>query len=89
MEYQKYRGIPNALREYREKKGLTQEAVGKLLGFRDGTWISRWEHGEAMPNLVSAMRLSVLFAASINDLFSDLAMKVISYMNDTGCWIEF
>ena len=84
MDYQKYRGIPNALREHRERRGLTQEAVGRLLGFRDGTWISRWEHGEAIPNLVSAMRLSDLYGASIEELFAGLTEMVHGSRDQEG-----
>ncbi len=76
MNYKKYRGVPNSLRECREHHGLTQGAVGKLLGFKDGTWISKWENGETIPSLISAARLSVIYGVSINDLFHNLISSV-------------
>lgn len=65
----------NALKRCREGHGYTQGMLGKLLGFRDGSWVSRWEHGKTMPNLESAIKLSILLNASINDLFNDLTEK--------------
>lgn len=72
MEYGRYKEIPNALKRYREARGLSQTAVAKLLGFKDKTWISHWERGDALPNLVSAMRLSLLYQAPIEHLFPGL-----------------
>jgi len=39
------------------------------MGFKDTTWISRWENGDVLPNLVTAARLSFLFDIPMNDLF--------------------
>ena len=72
MEYSRYKRIPNALRRCRESKGLSQSEVAKLLGFKDKTWISHWERGDAMPNLVSILRLAVLYEATVEGLFRDL-----------------
>ena len=72
MEYDRYRSIPNSLKKYREAKGLSQSAVAKVLGFKDKTWISHWENGDALPNLVSAIRLSKLYQIPIDILFSGL-----------------
>ncbi len=66
---------PNALRRCRKGHGLTQAMLGRLLGFKDGSWISRWEHGEAIPNLESAIKLSILLHTPVNDLFADLTEK--------------
>jgi len=76
MDYDRYRSIPNSLKKYREAKGLSQSAVAKRLGFKDKTWISHWENGDALPNLVSAIRLSVLFNVSTNELFPDLVYRI-------------
>ena len=76
MEYDRYRSIPNSLKKYREAKGLSQSAVAKLLGFKDKTWISHWENGDAMPNLISAIRLSTLYQAPLDELFTDLVKTI-------------
>ena len=76
MEYGQYKGFPNALREHRKAKGLSQAGVARILGFKDKTWISHWENGDAVPNLISAIRLSVLYQVPIENLFHDL-VKII------------
>jgi len=75
MDYQRYKNLPNALKEYRKRQGLTQKAVADQLGI-DSDWISHWEHGDTLPNLVSVIRLSVLYQAPFEKLFSEL-VKVI------------
>jgi len=72
MDYKHYRSIPNALKKYRNARGLSQSKVAHILGFKDKTWISHWENGDALPNLVSAIKLSKIYQTSIDDLFSDL-----------------
>ena len=76
MEYDRYRKIQNRLQQYRKAKELTQSQVAAILGFKDKTWISHWETGDALPNLISAMRLSVLFQVHINDLFPELEYRI-------------
>ena len=78
MDYRKYRGVPNALRECRERRGLTQDAVGRMLGLKDGTWVSRWESGEILPNLISAIKLAILLDAPVADLFPDIVSSIRS-----------
>lgn len=71
MDYHKYKGIPNNLREHRKRLGLTQKQVAESLE-TDPDWISHWENGDALPNLISAMRLSKLYKTPLDDLFADL-----------------
>jgi len=72
MEYDRYKSIPNALRQHRKDNGLSQRAVAKYLGLKDPTWISHWENGNALPSLISAVRLSTLYQTPLEALFSDL-----------------
>ena len=48
------------IREYRERKFLTQEQLAKLLGVSYVT-ISRWETGAFEPNMVMKKKLVGLF----------------------------
>lgn len=48
---------PNSIREYRLKAGLSQQALGALLGMTRGT-ISGWERGQMLPTLPNAFRLA-------------------------------
>ncbi|MGC9603190.1 MAG: helix-turn-helix transcriptional regulator [Minisyncoccia bacterium] len=76
MEYDRYKKIPNALKRYRKERGLTQLQVARALGFKDKTWISHWENGDALPNLVSIIRLSALYQTPIEVLFADLSKAI-------------
>lgn len=71
MDYQKYRNVPNRLRMYRRLLGLTQKEVGEQLGI-DPDWLSRWESGIVLPNLVSALHLSRLYRTTVDELFDEL-----------------
>ena len=45
------------IREYRERKFLTQEELAKILGVS----ISRWERGKFEPNMETKKKLVALF----------------------------
>ena len=47
--------------------------MARLLGLKDPKWISHWESGHALPNLVSAIRPSFIYEVQIGDLFSGSA----------------
>jgi transcriptional regulator with XRE-family HTH domain len=82
MNYNIYRSIPNNLRYYRKIREMTQLQVAQLLGFKDKTWISHWENGDALPNLINLIRLSKLYRVSIEDLFPDLVKVVDGTKNE-------
>ena len=46
--------------------------MARLLGFKVKTWISHCENGDTLPNLVSAVWLSILYEVSVDELFVDL-----------------
>lgn len=37
------------LEQLRSERGLTQEDLGRLLGHRDGSVVSKWERGDRLP----------------------------------------
>lgn len=76
MDYSSYKNIPNRLKQCRRHRELSQKELADLMGFKDTTWISRWENGDVLPNLVSAVRLSVLMDIPMNDLFDGLVERV-------------
>ncbi len=76
MDYSIYKNIPNRLKQCRRHRGLSQKELADLMGFKDTTWISRWENGDVLPNLVSAVRLSVLLDIPMNNLFDGLIERV-------------
>lgn len=64
--------IPNLLRRYRKERGLTQNEVAKLLGMKNKTRVSEWENGNGFPNLINAVRLSIIYRVMIDAIFIDL-----------------
>ena len=62
--------LPNHLRMYRKRLGLSQHEVAFLLGWRGGSQASRYEHFYRVPVLRTAFALAVMLRASVCDLFS-------------------
>lgn len=58
------------LRVMRENVGLTQAALGKLVGVEQHT-VSQWESGYRMPRADKLPRLANVLGCTINDLFDD------------------
>ena len=58
------------LYELRDKKGLTQKELGKLLGVSDKA-VSKWETGEAMPRTAKLVLITDLFGVTMEQLSSE------------------
>ena len=55
---------------YRKRQRLTQAGLAEKLNYSDKA-VSKWERGESMPDVLTLVQLSELFAVSVNDLLSD------------------
>ena len=55
---------------YRKQQRLTQAGLAEKLNYSDKA-VSKWERGESMPDVLTLVQLSELFAVSVNDLLSD------------------
>lgn len=69
--------IPNNLKEYRLKAGLTQKDVARKLGFTNEVSICHWEQGKNIPNLINLLKLSKVYNAPIHILYSNLFQEII------------
>ena len=58
----------NNVREFREKKGLTQEQFANLVGVSRQSIISV-EKGHYIPTTILALRIASVLSAKIEDLF--------------------
>lgn len=56
------------LKLLRNEKGLSQQKLGKLLGFCNQT-ISFWENGEREPDLDTLLQIAHFFEVSLDELF--------------------
>lgn len=68
--------LPNYLRVYRKRLGLSQDEVAFLLGWRNASQPSRYEHFSRVPALRTALALSVIFQVSVRELFAGEYQKV-------------
>ena len=64
--------IANQLRSYREKRGLRQRDVARLIGQSSSAHLSHWEQGRELPSFTNALRLSVAIKCPVEILFFDL-----------------
>jgi DNA-binding XRE family transcriptional regulator len=60
------------LRSHRRRWGLTQKEVAYLLGFKEGSTVSRIEREGKVPSLAVAFACYVLFGIPLADLFPGL-----------------
>lgn len=63
---------PNKLKEHRLRCKLTQRQVSAFLKFNSEDRISRWEQGQAVPNIQNLFKLSILFNTQPQELYPEL-----------------
>lgn len=68
--------LPNYVRVHRKRLGLSQNEVAFLLGWRNASQPSRYEHFSRIPTLRTALALSVVLRVSVQELFSGEYQKV-------------
>lgn len=64
--------IPNRLKRYRKSRGLSQKDVAQILGLKNSSMISRWEKGLALPSMLNAFKLALLYRIWTDNLYMDL-----------------
>lgn len=64
--------LPNYLRTYRKRAGLTQNEMALLLGCRNGAKVSRYEHYSRLPNLQTVIAYQIIFRTSTQELFEGI-----------------
>lgn len=68
--------LPNYLKTYRRKAGLTQDDMAYLLGCNSGAKVSRYEHFKARPSLTTALAYQTIFRIPAKELFPGIYQKV-------------
>lgn len=58
----------NHIKQYREKKNMTQQELAERLGTNVRN-IRRWENGEAVIDVLKAMKISEILGYSIKEIF--------------------
>ncbi len=60
-----------AIRQYREKKGWTQEDVANRVGVAKTT-VSMWETGDRKPDIITLKKLASIFECTTDDLLAPI-----------------
>jgi transcriptional regulator with XRE-family HTH domain len=68
--------LPNYLRAYRKRTGLSQEEVAFLLGAQTEGKVLRHERGERQPSLRSILAYQLILGAGTDQLFAGLVQDV-------------
>lgn len=67
--------LPNYLRTHRKRARIAQHHVAHLLGAREGTKISRYEHFSRIPELETVFALEVIYGVPARELFAGIYNK--------------
>src|SRR5437867_11664479 len=70
------RRLPNYLRKYRKRTGLSQEEVAFLSGCQAGVKFSRYERFLRQPTLENALACEIAFGVPVRLLFAGTYQKV-------------
>ena len=69
---QSLKSTQNNLVLYRRRMGFTQKQVARLLGLRETSMISHYEHGRSFPPLAVALSLEIVLRTPVAFLFPEL-----------------
>jgi len=62
--------LPNYLRTYRKRSGLSQKEVAFLLGFHSDSNVSRYEAPNHRPNLEALFAFEIIYDTPARELFA-------------------
>jgi transcriptional regulator with XRE-family HTH domain len=71
-----HRRFHNRLKRYRRERGLSQKEVAKILGLKSSSMVSRWEHGECLPETLNALKMAALYRTAVDVIYEDLRMDL-------------
>ena len=77
-----------AIKEKREKLGLTQQELAEKL-FVSRQTVCRWENGTRCPDLVMAKRISMVLGIALDDLISTEAVQDYTPPKEAGPDLSF
>lgn len=67
--------IPNNIKEYRLRKGLTLIQAAKLIKLDCADRLSKWEHGHKYPSVPNLFRLCAVYEALPEELYPIQSME--------------
>ncbi len=79
----------NRLWQARHRAGLEQKQVAHLLGHKTCDQVSRYERGDRLPSLKTAVRLAIILHASVRELFPDLCEQYRARIAESAARLSF
>ena len=58
----------NRIKEFRERKKLSQSDISKMLGIKQNTF-SQWETGRRLPNVLQGIKLAEILDTTVENLY--------------------
>ena len=58
----------NRIKEFRERKKLSQSDISKMLGIKQNTF-SQWETGGRKPNVIQGIKLAEILDTTVENLY--------------------
>ncbi len=84
--YRPHRKLPQYLRRERKRAGLTARELAQLLGWKDETTVSRYEHFKRLPTIPVLLAYEVIFglpvAQLVGGLMEDVETEVLQRARD-------
>jgi len=74
--------ISNSLLIQRRRMNLSQKHVARMIGHRGNSNLSRYESGEMLPRLETAIKLSILYQKPLAKLFPELHNRLVAQIVD-------
>lgn len=62
----------NRIREQRQRAGLSQSELGRLIGFSEAT-VNRYENGNRKPDIIVLRKIALVLNIPLRDLFVDFS----------------
>jgi putative transcriptional regulator len=72
----------NYIRMLRKQRGLSQDELASLLGWKSGSAVSRLERGRRKPSLESLLALEAIFGIPIREFYAGRFQKVESAVKE-------
>jgi len=76
----KHRRLPNYIRAYRKRIGLSQRELGQALGYAEEGSVGRHETFQAVPPLATAIGYAIIFQAPVSEIFAGLWDEVAEHV---------
>lgn len=64
---------PESLKFYRKiSSGISQRALGEMLGYKSNNPVYRWENGDDVPSKNKAKEIAAILGCKVDDLYGDV-----------------